>query len=290
MNQPAQDASFGLSDQAFQNIADIAILDAGLSIPISKRALVQSRVSRRMRALGLNAVDDYLSKLTNRKDPEERKELISILTTNVSSFRREQHHFEHFVTSVMPALKKKIEAGGRIRIWSAGCSSGQEPYTIAIEVLKYFTAIAGKDVLVLATDIDPAILRKARGGTYDASDLKVIPASDRNQYFQRDGQTFRVTNDLRNLIRFRELNLHSEWPMTGPFDAIFCRNVLIYFDDAHQRALWPRFRNMLTDGGHLYLGHSERIHPLVGSGFESRGATIYQETHETQERQSQNVT
>lgn len=287
MNQSPQEASFGLSDKAFQNIAEIAISDAGLSIPISKKSLVQSRVSRRMRALGLNAIDDYLNKLSNNKDTEERRQLISILTTNVSSFRREQHHFEHLVSKVMPTLKEKLEKGGRIRIWSAGCSGGQEPYTIGIEILKCIPAAAEKDVLVLATDIDPAILQKARSGTYNASDLQVISADDRKRYFQSDGQSFRVSNDLRSLVRFRELNLHTDWPMTGTFDAIFCRNVLIYFDEAHQRALWPRFREMLVHGGHLYLGHSERIHPLDGSGFQSRGATIYQQI---QDRQSRNVT
>ncbi|NNE89891.1 MAG: hypothetical protein HKN27_17620 [Silicimonas sp.] len=276
MTQVAGAESATLSDQAFQRIAKIAISDAGLLIPPSKKALVQSRLSRRMRALGLVSVDAYIDKVESAKDVAERRELISILTTNVSSFYREDHHFEHLRSHVFKRFEQKLLAHERVRIWSAGCSSGQEPYTIAMEIIKNLSLSARSDILVLGTDIDPAILERARKGVYSEAETSSINSDDRDRLFVRQGASFHACEKLRSLVRFRELNLHSTWPMAGPFDAIFCRNVLIYFDDAHQKALWPRFRSKLTPDGFLYLGHSERIHPLEKSGFISQGATIYQ--------------
>lgn len=270
------DTTVNMSDDAFTRIADIAITDAGLAIPASKKALVQSRLSRRMRKLGLTSITEYIEKIENKDDPAERRELISILTTNVSSFYREEHHFEHLRAHVFGQLEHKLKRNERIRIWSAGCSSGQEPYTIAIEILKALSPPRNSDILILGTDIDPAILEKARNALYSETEISALSPGDRDRFFQPNGQGFQVHDDVRNLVRFRELNLHASWPMSGPFDAIFCRNVLIYFDDAHQRALWPRFRSKLVSNGYLYLGHSERIHPLDGSGFISQGATIYQ--------------
>jgi chemotaxis protein methyltransferase CheR len=267
-----------MSDEAFGRIAGIAIKDAGLSIPISKKALVQSRIARRVRVLGLNTVEEYLSIINEANNKEERRELISILTTNVSSFYREQHHFQHLTNNVFAKLKNNISAGKPVRIWSAGCSSGQEPYTIGIEILKYFSSSEVKDILILASDIDPSILNKARLGRYSQPEISAIPEHDQRNFFEDHGDKYEVSDKLRSLIRFRELNLHAQWPMTGVFDAIFCRNVLIYFDELHQQTLWPRFRNALVPGGYLYLGHSERIHPLDTSGFASIGSTIYQKT------------
>ena len=267
-----------LSDQAFEKIASIAMHDAGLAIPKSKKALVESRIARRLRALGLGGVSEYIAMLNDAAHASERKELISILTTNVSSFYRERHHIENLTGNVFPDLKAKISSGETVRIWSAGCSSGQEPYTIAIELLKFFTSAEIENMLILATDIDPMILAKARTAQYPASEMEPIAEVDKNKFFNRDADTFVANAKLKSLVRFRELNLHADWPMQKTFDAIFCRNVLIYFDDAHQKALWPRFHSSLKSKGQLYLGHSERIHPVETSGFESIGATIYQKT------------
>ena len=221
-------------------------------------------------------MQDYISIVSGTKAPEERRELISILTTNVSSFYREQHHFQHLKSDVFKRLREKIAAGKTVRLWSAGCSSGQEPYTIGIEILKYFTSSEVKNILVLASDIDPSILEKARRGQYSHLEISAISEPDQNAFFEQQGDKYEALQKLKSLVRFRELNLHGQWPMSGAFDAIFCRNVLIYFDDTHQQALWPRFRNALVPGGYLYLGHSERIHPLDTSGFTSIGSTIYQ--------------
>ena len=266
-----------LSDAEFARLAAIAAKEAGLSIPSSKKSLVQSRISRRMRELGLRDCGAYLARLDT--DASETRELISVLTTNVSNFYRERHHFEYLLAKVVPHLAEKLRRGGRVRIWSAGCSSGQEPYTIAIELLKAMPEASSADILVLGSDIDPKILRRAVDGVYTHADLEPVAPPDRRAFFQAagDGQ-MRVADRVRALVRFRELNLHAAWPMKGTFDAIFCRNVVIYFDDEVQRRLWPRFRDKLEPEGCLFLGHSERIHPLDDTGFRTAGVTIYQKT------------
>lgn len=270
-------AALDITDAEFQAIAAIAVREAGLSIPGSKKSLVQSRVARRLRSLNIRSCRDYLDFLAG--SPAETRELISVLTTNVSSFYREAHHFEFFRQSILPRLKDRLARGEPARLWSAGCSSGQEPYSIAIEIAKGIPEFARQDILVLASDIDPAILAKARRGQYSAQDLEAVADDDRGRFFAPvDGESdaFEATGDLKSLIRFRELNLHGDWPIKAKFDVIFCRNVVIYFDDDHQKRLWPRFRDRLNESGWLVLGHSERIQNPEGCGFSSAGVTIYQ--------------
>ena len=267
-----------LSDDAFHRITRIALEDAGLSIPASKKALVQSRLSRRMRALGVSDFSAYIAIVSRPDNSEERRELVSVLTTNVSSFFRERHHFDFFSQTVLPTVEAKLASrSGPVRIWSAGCSSGQEPYSLAMECLRRIPNAADRDLLILGTDIDPVVLQRARTGQYSQSEVSGIPENDLRQHFISDSVhgSHRVNEGLRRLIRFRELNLHAKWPMRGQFEAIFCRNVVIYFDEEHQRKLWPRFHMALVPGGYLFLGHSERIHPIEGSGFTSAGVTIY---------------
>lgn len=257
-----------LSEAQFQQISAIAAEEAGLAIPDAKKSLVQSRIGKRMRALGLDGFTAYLTAL--ERDAIERGELVSALTTNVSSFFREKHHFDHLRGSVLQG------AGNRLRLWSAGCAKGQEAYSIAIEVLKSIPDAASRDMLILATDIDEKVLAHARAGIYQERELLGVGAEDRERFFQRDGDgDWTARPELRALIRFRKLNLNGSWPIRGVFDAIFCRNVVIYFSDETQMALWPRFRDRLARGGLLMLGHSERIHPLAVSGFESVGVTTY---------------
>lgn len=265
-----------MTDAAFAQISSIAVKDAGLAIPTSKKALVQSRITRRMRTLGVASIEEYLALVDRNPKEKERKELISVLTTNVSSFYREKHHFQYLVNENLPALQTKAKSGLPLRFWSAGCSSGQEPYTIAIELLKFFNSQEVNNALILATDIDLKILDKAQNARYPHREMEPVSTEDRQMYFDVNDNQYSPNMALKSLIRFKELNLHGDWPMSGKFDVIFCRNVLIYFDDTHQRALWPKFHDALTPNGHLYLGHSERVHPIENSGFKSLGATIYQ--------------
>lgn len=277
MNAMAPSAAVELSEAEFAALTAIAAREAGLEIPSAKKSLVQSRVSRRWRHLKISNCKEYLAILDER--PEEVRELISVLTTNVSSFYREAHHFEFLRQKVFPVVRDKLARGGRVRFWSAGCSSGQEPYSIAIECLKGLPGCAAQDLLILASDIDPKILARAEAGIYTASDLAALEAEDRRSYFTAvpgSEDSFQANDTLRKLVRFRELNLHAPWPMKQTFDVIFCRNVVIYFDDAHQAALWPRFRDQLEPDGCLILGHSERIQDIDNSGFRSAGVTIYQ--------------
>lgn len=263
-------SGISLSDAEFRQIAAIAAREAGLAIPETKKSLVQSRLARRMRSLGLSACSAYLAAL--EEDAEETQHLICALTTNVSHFFRERHHFDHvrdtFLTDRAPV---------RLRFWSAGCSNGQEPYSLGMEIVRAMPDAAQRDILVLATDIDRNVLEKAAAGIYSDSEVESISLKDRTRFLksQPDG-THRVSTEIRRLVKFRYLNLNANgWPMSGPFDAIFCRNVVIYFDDRTQASLWPRFRALLKPGGSLMLGHSERIHPMTGSGFEAIGVTTY---------------
>lgn len=266
-----------MSAQEFQLVANLASDIAGLSIPDTKMSLVQSRLSKRMRQVGMSSFGEYLARVAAAKvDSSERKEFLSALTTNVSSFYRESHHFEFFTKHVIPGISHKLAAGEKVRIWSAGCSSGQEPYSIAMELLLACPDAQAPNVLILGSDIDPEILARAKSAQYTEAEIDGIPADRRGRFLEKtpDGR-FEMCGRIRSLIRFKELNLHGQWPMTGPFDAIFCRNVVIYFDETRQQALWPRFNGLLQKGGHLFLGHSERIHPLNGTGFESAGVTTY---------------
>ena len=266
-----------ITDAEFEALTAIALREAGLAIPKSKKSLVQSRIARRFRSLNIQNCRDYLDFLAGSR--EETRELISVLTTNVSSFYREAHHFEFLRQTVIPRLKENLAKGRPARIWSAGCSSGQEPYSIAVEIAKVFETVGGQDLLILASDIDPKILERARRGVYAAQDLEAVAPEDRQRYFAPvpgESDAFQASEALKQLIRFRELNLHGEWPIKAKFDVIFCRNVVIYFDDAHQRRLWSRFHERLTEGGWLILGHSERIQDTENSGFTSAGVTVYQ--------------
>ena len=258
-----------LSDDEFRKIVAIANDEAGLAIPDSKRSLVQSRVARRMREIGVQSNTEYFFRL--EKNQTERQELIYVLTTNVSHFYREDHHFEFIRNEI---LSKPDKDG--MRFWSAGCSNGQEPYTLAFEILQAIPDAAARSILILATDIDPRVLGKAQKGVYSESEIDGVPSHLRSKLFdQLEADAFRVRPQIAELIRFKHLNLNSDWPMRGQFELIMCRNVVIYFSDETQRALWPRFSDRLVPNGILMLGHSERIHPIDGSGFETVGVTTY---------------
>ena len=279
MNLASRTSSVDITDSEFEALSAIAAREAGLAIPSSKKSLVQSRVARRLRTLKIETCHDYLALVA--ESPSETRELISVLTTNVSSFYREPHHFEFLRQTVFPSVAELVRSGGRLRIWSAGCSSGQEPYTIAMECMKFFPDARSRDLLILASDIDPVILKRAVEGEFSDQDLAVLDPEDRERFFSEAGSRAgmrQASQALKDMIRFRELNLHGPWPMKNTFDVIFCRNVVIYFDDEHQRSLWPRFRDQLKPSSWFILGHSERIQDVAHSGFKNTGVTVYQRT------------
>lgn len=267
-----------LAETDFTRIASLAHREAGLYIPPGKSAMVRTRLARRLRALNLSDFASYCALVESPEGHDELGTMISALTTNVSHFFREEHHFEILRDQVLTGLLTKARSGGRVRIWSAGCSNGQEPYSIAI-ALKNAGMPTDADIRILATDIDPQVITHARAGEYPETMMSGLPDQMRAEFFSQRGdgrdKTWRIDPDLGRMIRFRVLNLLSDWPMRGKFDAIFCRNVVIYFDAETQNRLWPRFARALEPGGWLFLGHSERISDTGSPFFESRGMTSY---------------
>ncbi|MGC3979920.1 MAG: protein-glutamate O-methyltransferase CheR [Steroidobacteraceae bacterium] len=279
LDKPAAAAAIDiqLGDQEFNFIRTVVEKNTGIILNTTKRQLVQGRLARRIRELGLGSFADYCEIVRNG-GPEELVGLINAITTNVTSFFRESHHFESLQSVMLPEAIGRNERSRRLRIWSAGCSSGEEPYSIAMAASEAMTNMRGWDFKILATDIDSEILNTAAKGEYPVERLQGVSDERRQRWFvagigSRVGQV-RVKPELQTLITFRTLNLMGDWPMHGPFDVIFCRNVMIYFDQPTRERLLLRYAQLLADGGYLCLGHSESIH-LQHSLFKLVGRTIY---------------
>lgn len=270
-------ATFTFSDKEFDEIANMAQREFGLHLEKSKKQLVYSRLSKRLRSLGLPNFFDYLDHLNAPEGQSEKKAFISALTTNVTHFFREKHHFDMLSDTVFPALKRKALAGEPIRIWSAGCSAGQEPYSLAFTLLRAFPEAPKYDIKILATDIDDEILRKAVEARYPLDQLSQIPADMAQKFTVSDDANahFTIVDQVRQLISFRQLNLIENWPIKGSFDVIICRNVAIYFAKKTQQSVWGRFVNVLKPEGHLMVGHSERISGPATNALEACGITTY---------------
>lgn len=270
---------FPLTRRDLAEIAAMIYADAGIYLNETKASLVYSRLSKHIRQLGLRDFRSYCELVSSPQGAAERREMLSFLTTNFTRFFRENHHFEHLRDEVLPGMVARLKAGGRARIWSAACSDGQEPYSIALTVLSAMPNIADYDFRILATDIDPKILAAARLGAYDENALETVSPQLRKQYFQpvtvNGRQKWQVTDPVKRLITFNELNLLANWPFKGRFDVIFCRNVVIYFDEPTQMRIWSRFSDLMTDGGYLYIGHSERVSGEAKACFDNTGITTY---------------
>ena len=273
------EGEFALTGEDLRQIAAMLKADAGIHLTEAKAALVYSRLSKRLRALGLARFADYCAFVASAEGAGERQQMLAALTTNVTSFFREGHHFAHLAERVLPPLLEAARAGGRVRLWSAACSNGAEPYSIALTILSLMPDAARHDIKVLATDIDANMVAAGRAGLYGEAALRPVPAELRRRWFapERGGEAkaWSVGEELRALVAFRELNLIGAWPMKGQFQAIFCRNVVIYFEEATQARIWSRFVPLLTPGGHLYIGHSERVSGPAAASFQFEGITTY---------------
>lgn len=269
---------FPLSDKEFARIRERVYTIAGISLSDAKRTLVVSRLSKIVRALGLSGFTAYIDYLEARGGAEDDQNFVNALTTNLTRFFREDHHFDHLVSHVGALMEQRPRTSRgrpRLRIWSAGCSTGQEPYTIALSLLDAFPELKRWDFRILATDIDSNVVAKAAAGVYPAGEMNGLSAQ-RMALFERAGpDTIRIPRAAREIISFKLLNLIEPWPVKGPFDAIFCRNVAIYFDKPTQGTLFDRLGRVLAPDGFLYIGHSENLQ-AVSSGFKLVGKTIYQ--------------
>lgn len=271
--------SGGMSDDDFSGFARIIHAETGIVINATKRSMLVSRLSRRLRALGLGSFSEYRSLLDSRDSGAERRELISAITTNVTGFFREPVHFDT-LADLVPDLQTRTRSGDRVRIWSAGCSSGEEPYSIAMTLHDKWPGIAQSDLRILATDIDPQMVEKSRHGEYTTHQLGEDPHPLVIKYTKRrpGTETHDVDPALKANLRFEELNLLGDWPFQGSFDIIFCRNVVIYFDAPTRARLWRRFAERLKPGGTLFIGHSERIDPGLETVLVPSGVTQYRRT------------
>lgn len=276
-----EEVAFGTADHAA--IAKLAYAEAGLVLAPSKSQLVYGRLARHVRACGLRDFADYIALIED--DAEERARAVDALTTNHTSFFRENHHIDHFATEAWPALRHRLAGGGRVRVWSAACSSGEEPYTLMMAALGLdrtaARSLAGTDFRLLATDLSASSLAAAREGWYTQDTARTIPAGLRSLWTQpaEDGGV-EIVEAVRAAVAFRALNLLRDWPIRRRFDIIFCRNVMIYFDAATKARLQARLADALERGGFLYIGHSERLAANVAPRFECVGRTMFRKVTE----------
>ena len=264
----------------FQGLAEIVRAESGIMLSENKAPLVYARLAKRLRVLTLPSFRSYRAFIASEQGARERQFMIEAMTTNVTQFFREPHHFASLSEKVLPRLIQTARAGGRVRIWSAGCSSGEEPYSIAATILSLMPDVHRFDFKILATDINSQMLARGRAGAYASDPATISSLGEYERWFPRetvDGKPgLRAHDDLRRLVSFRTSNLIDQpWPMSGKFQAIFCRNVLIYFDADIRDRICSRLIDHLSPGGHLYLGHSERA-PPVTPHLSIVGPTTYQ--------------
>lgn len=272
-------AIYGEAD--FRRIADLIYAATGIVLSERKRMLAYSRLAPLVRRSGLTSFGAFLDTLGD--NPRGMTEVIAALTTNHTYFHREPHHFDHFADHVRPDLVRRAMGGEEVRIWSAGCSTGEEIWTLLMVLLGADRTeglkIARARLVALASDISVNALAGARAASYPASALEALPEPLRRNWCTaaQQGTEPRLAIDpaVQAMVRFRELNLMGEWPMSRPFDVIFCRNVMIYFDMPTKERLVERFARQLGPGGYLYIGHSERVSGPAAALLDPVGPTIY---------------
>jgi chemotaxis protein methyltransferase CheR len=265
-----------LSSEQFEIFKRMIYDMAGIHMYDGKEVLVKARLAKRLRALNLDSFDEYLEYLGQDSSGDEITQMINVLTTNKTNFFRENKHFEF----IRDRLLRELQSERRpLRFWSAGCSSGEEPFTLAITLFEHLPEIHNRDIKILATDISTKVLDKARTGRYTRESVNDIPSALLNKYFSRtrvgDKDLYEVKEMIRRVIKFARLNLMGPWPMKGPFDLIMCRNVMIYFDRDVQKTLVMRYWDLLRPGGYLLVGHSESL-MFVGQKFRYIEPAVYQ--------------
>lgn len=273
------ETTFDLSEAEFATISARIHRETGIVIGAAKRSMLISRLAHRLRSLGLADFGAYTRLLDSPEGQPERRALVSAITTNVTRFFREPHHFDA-LAEMLPDLVQRAKSGGRVRLWSAGCSTGQEAYSMAATILDKAPDIDRYDLRILATDIDAEVVARAQAGVYDRHLIGEDPPAALRRCLE-DGPgaaQVRMTRKLRSIMRFEVLNLLEPWPFHGRFDVIFCRNVVIYFDAETRHDLWRRFAGQTATGGMLFIGHSERMDMRLDPFFAPCGITQYRRT------------
>ena len=269
---------FEFTRRDFDFLRKVSNSRTGIVVSDDKFDMFYSRLSRRVRLLGLKDFSEYCDLISNEKEEREVLELVNALTTNLTAFFRENHHFEYLTHTLVPEFLQRNRGSRRLRIWSAGCSTGEEPYSLSIALRESLPETGGWDVRILATDIDSAVLAKAADAIYPIERVAGVEQGRLRRWFQRGrgarSGMVRLKPEIKSLIEFHQLNLIQEWAMSEPMDAIFCRNVMIYFDKKTKAKLVERYANTLCDGGYLFIGHSESLFNLTDC-FELIGNTVY---------------
>jgi chemotaxis protein methyltransferase CheR len=259
-----------MSEKEFRSLSEFVHVRCGITLPVSKKIMVEGRLRKRLRKLGMASFREYCDYLfTPGNIASESVHMIDLVTTNKTDFFREPRHFDCLMEKVLPELKETHGLGGsaRLNVWSAGCSSGEEPYTLAMVLSEFAEKVTGFRFSVLATDISTRVLEKAMQGTYEHDRVEPIPIPLRKKYLlrskNRSSGLVRICPELRSLVRFRRLNLmDDEFQLDEPMGVIFCRNVMIYFDQPTQKKLIEKFGRHLVPGGYLFMGHSESLHGM----------------------------
>jgi chemotaxis protein methyltransferase CheR len=273
------DQGFDLTEKEFLLFKELIYRETGINMSDKKKKLIVARLSKRLRALRLTSFTEYYQYLNESPDADDEiVNLINRVTTNKTDFFREKHHFDFLMNEHFPQIIAESRKSGlrRLRIWSAGCSSGEEPYTLAMTVTEAFKAERGWDIKILATDLDTEILQKAIAGAYHTQSITPVPREYLSKYFYRSGEHYVVSDALKSIVAFRRLNLMDEsFPMKHPFDLVFCRNVIIYFDAQTKDALLTKYHKHLKERGLMFIGHSESLMHMKNK-FRYLKHTIYQ--------------
>ncbi len=268
---------FPFGNEDFEVLRTLVKQLTGINLSEQKRELVYGRLARRLRALQLRSFAEYRA-LLSRDGGKELSELCNAITTNLTAFFREPHHFEYLREHLLLPLAADPNGTRRLRIWSAGCSTGEEPYSLAITVLEAFPDLRRWDIRILATDLDSDVLERGRRGIYASDRVRGLNPEQLSRFFlrheERDAVQYQVAPQVASLITFKHLNLMHSLPMKGPFQAIFCRNVIIYFDKETQRNLFARISHLQRPGDLLFLGHSESLFK-VSEDYGLIGRTVH---------------
>lgn len=266
---------FLMTEDDFKYIARVVYDSCGIVLGSHKKEMVYSRIARRIRSLRLKDCKSYIQYMEANRELEFSN-FINSITTNLTSFFRESHHFDFLTNTAVNEIKDWHKQDRRVRIWSAGCSTGEEPYSIAMTLAEHFKRPMW-DLKILATDLDSNVLDTARKGVYQSDTVTGLSQEVTKNWFLHDKghDNCKVNDDLRSYIHYKRLNLLASWPMQGSFDIIFCRNVVIYFDQETKDSLFRRYSKMLRKGGYLILGHSESMNLKVQTQFKALGKTIY---------------